>query len=107
MASTVDGGVARAIGVAAGLATLLPAVGVWLVLGAVTANVPLPPGVERFVESVIPVLQGGVPSVTEPTLPLGMLLLIGFFLVGFFLLGLFVILSALLRPEYTVEVRGG
>lgn len=106
MAREIDGVMARSIGVAGGLATLAPAVGMWMVLGAVTANVPLPPGVEQFVESVLPVLRG-VPGVAEPTLPLELLVPATFFLVAFFLLGSSVILSAVLKSEYTVTVRGG
>jgi len=107
MAVTIDGVGARVIGVAGGLAFIAPAVGTWVVLGAVTANVPLPPGVERFVESVIPVLQPPVPGFSEPTLSPVMLALAGFFLISLFLVGTLVILSALLKPEYTVNVRGG
>jgi hypothetical protein len=107
MAVTIDGVVARAIGVAAGLSFLVPAVGMWVVLGAVTANVPLPPGVEPFVESVIPVLQGGVPGMAEPVLPLGVLVPASLLLAGLFAGGVFVTLGALLKPEYTVNVRGG
>ncbi|WP_318567533.1 hypothetical protein [Salinigranum marinum] len=107
MALTIDCVVARAIGVAGGLAFVAPAVGMWVVLGAVTANVPLPPGVEQFVESVIPVLQPPVPGFSEPTLSLGMLVLAGFFLISLFLVGLFVTLGALLKPDYTLNVRGG
>jgi hypothetical protein len=107
MAYTIDGVVARAIGVAGGLAFLVPAVGMWLVLGAVTANVPLPPGVEQYVESVIPVLQPAVPGVTDPVLPLGMLVVAAFFVIGFSSVGLFVTLGALLKPDYTLNLRGG
>lgn len=107
MARTIDGVAARALGVAFGLAALVPSIGAWMVLGAVTANVPLPPGVDQYIESMIPVLQPAVPGATDTILPLWALLVATLFLIGFSLLGLFQILSALLKPDYTLTVRGG
>ena len=107
MALTIDGPVARAIGLLAGLALLGPSVATWVLLGTVTANVPLPPGVEPYVESVIPVLQPAVPGVTDSILPLELLVPAVLFLGVLSVTGLVVVLSALLKPDYTVRVRGG
>ena len=103
MAWSIDGLAGRLIGVLMGIAAIVPALVLWGVLGAVSTNVPLPPGVGGVVETAIPLLGQGM----ERELPLAMVVPPALFVVGFIVLGLFTILGAIFKPDYAVNVRLG
>jgi hypothetical protein len=101
MALTIGGATGRALGVLMAVALLVPGVLLWAGLGVVSTAVPFP--AEGVVESLFPVLE----RMSDRSLPLGILAPGVLFSGVFIVIGLLGLYRALLRPDYTVTVRGG
>lgn len=100
---TIRGGTARAIGVTAGVFTLVPGVIILLVVGSVSGSPLFPASVERVIESTVPVV--GV--ISDGTLPLFVVAFAALFGGLFTIGGVRLIATALLKSDYSVDIGVG
>ena len=100
MARVYQGVKARVYGVAGGLLMIGTATGIYVLVGATAANVPIPTVLERAVHDAAPSLA---PAAGQ-RMPLLVVTLFGVLILVLLAVGLRTIVEALLTDDYTLKI---